>query len=209
MDFIYEEENVIPDYLCKKLIEIYEQNEEHHTEGMISHQGRPQVVKSLKDNKELYLDGYLHKSEIELLHDLCMNTIGNYVEYLKINSIDKCNSLSTSVITKTLSQTNTLSYPQIQKNVVGSFFDWHVDFSPLVGQCIHCIMYLNDIGCVGGETEFSTGRVIKPKMGKMLIFPTTFFHVHRGRPILKGEKYIASVFFNIKQPEDKFPIITT
>lgn len=70
-------------------------------------------------------------------------------------------------------------------------------------------MYLNDIEYVGGETEFSTGRVIKPKKGKMLVFPTTFFHVHRGRPILEGEKYIASVFFNIKQPEDKFPIITS
>ena len=45
MDFIYEEENVVPDYLCKKFIEIYEQNEKHHIEGMISHQGRPQVRK--------------------------------------------------------------------------------------------------------------------------------------------------------------------
>lgn len=51
-------------------------------------------------------------------------------------------------------------------------------------------VYLNDVD-EGGETEFlyQTQRV-KPKKGRIVIWPAGFPFVHRGNPPLKGEKYI-------------------
>jgi hypothetical protein len=52
------------------------------------------------------------------------------------------------------------------------------------------ILYLNTVK-EGGETEFlyQTKR-IKPQQGRLVMFPTSYTHVHRGNPPLKGDKYI-------------------
>lgn len=52
------------------------------------------------------------------------------------------------------------------------------------------ILYLNDVE-EGGETEFLyLSRRIKPKAGRLVIFPAGYVHTHRGNPPLTGEKYI-------------------
>jgi|TARA_R110000803_G_scaffold196329_2_gene259623 hypothetical protein len=51
-------------------------------------------------------------------------------------------------------------------------------------------IYLNDVD-EGGETEFlHFSKRIKPKTGRIVIWPAGFPYVHRGNPPLKGEKYI-------------------
>jgi len=48
----------------------------------------------------------------------------------------------------------------------------------------------------GGETEFlHQSRRIKPVVGKTLIWPGHFTHLHRGNPPLKGEKYYITGWF--------------
>ena len=52
-------------------------------------------------------------------------------------------------------------------------------------------MYFNDIND-SGETEFLYQKKrIKPKAGRVLIFPGSFTHLHRGNPPYKP-KYIAT-----------------
>ena len=52
------------------------------------------------------------------------------------------------------------------------------------------MMYLNDIE-EGGETEFLKQKVrIKPKMGRVVIFPANYTHIHRGNPPFNKDKYI-------------------
>jgi len=52
------------------------------------------------------------------------------------------------------------------------------------------ILYLNDVAD-GGETEFLYyPRRIKPKTGKLVLFPGGYTHTHRGNPPLLGTKYI-------------------
>lgn len=52
------------------------------------------------------------------------------------------------------------------------------------------ILYLNDVD-EGGETEFLyLGKRIKPKKGRLVIFPSGYTHTHRGNPPLSGEKNI-------------------
>ena len=48
----------------------------------------------------------------------------------------------------------------------------------------------------GGETEFlNQSRRIEPIVGKTLIWPAYFTHLHRGNPPLKGEKYYITGWF--------------
>jgi len=52
------------------------------------------------------------------------------------------------------------------------------------------MLYLNTVS-EGGETEFLyLHRRIKPLQGRLLIFPASFTHTHRGNPPLSGDKYI-------------------
>ena len=51
-------------------------------------------------------------------------------------------------------------------------------------------IYLNDVED-GGETEFlHFSKRVKPKKGRIVIWPSGFPYVHRGNPPLAGEKYI-------------------
>ena len=50
--------------------------------------------------------------------------------------------------------------------------------------------YLNDVE-EGGETEFLyQNKRVSPKKGRMVIWPASFTHTHRGNPPLSGSKYI-------------------
>lgn len=52
------------------------------------------------------------------------------------------------------------------------------------------IVYLNNIED-GGETEFLyLSKRVKPKAGRVVIWPAGFTHTHRGNPPLKDTKYI-------------------
>ena len=51
-------------------------------------------------------------------------------------------------------------------------------------------IYLNDVE-EGGETEFlHFSKRVKPKTGRIVIWPSSFPYLHRGNPPLSGEKYI-------------------
>ena len=51
-------------------------------------------------------------------------------------------------------------------------------------------IYLNDVE-EGGETEFlHFSKRVKPKTGRIVIWPAAFPYLHRGNPPLSGKKYI-------------------
>ena len=59
-------------------------------------------------------------------------------------------------------------------------------------------IYLNDVK-EGGETEFlHFSKRIKPKTGRIVIWPAAFPYVHRGNPPLSGEKYILTSWMNLR-----------
>ena len=74
----------------------------------------------------------------------------------------------------------------------GDGYDWHNDFvsSKRAGiRYITWIYYLNTVE--EGWTEFINGTRIEPKQGRLLMFPATWTHIHRGYPP-KQTKYIAT-----------------
>ena len=59
-------------------------------------------------------------------------------------------------------------------------------------------IYLNDVK-EGGETEFLHQSVrVKPKAGRIVIWPAAFPYVHRGNPPLSGEKYILTSWMMLR-----------
>jgi hypothetical protein len=80
-------------------------------------------------------------------------------------------------------------------------FGWHAD----VGDSRSCkralafFTYLNDVE-EGGETVFSNilddgdGLVIKPKQGRMVVFPPMWMFPHKGMKPKSGPKYIVSQY---------------
>tara|TARA_R110000850_G_scaffold144944_1_gene267018 strand:- start:42 stop:626 length:585 start_codon:yes stop_codon:yes gene_type:complete len=84
----------------------------------------------------------------------------------------------------------------IQRTDKGGYFHWHSDYNK--SRMLAVIVYLNDINEEnGGSTEFNSCRKVQPETGKVLMFPTTDLHIHRGNTILNGHpKYIISSFIN-------------
>ena len=59
-------------------------------------------------------------------------------------------------------------------------------------------IYLNDVE-EGGETEFlHFSKRVKPKTGRIVIWPASFPYLHRGNPPLSGEKYILTSWMMLR-----------
>lgn len=78
---------------------------------------------------------------------------------------------------------------QIQKTSPGEFYKWHHD--SIDGRIATYIWYLNDVEH-DGYTEFNCGIKVKPKAGKIVLFPATWHYIHRGYPPKKETKYICT-----------------
>ena len=73
---------------------------------------------------------------------------------------------------------------------------FHSDVSNQVNsiRVLVCALYLNTVE-EGGETEFLYQKQrIAPFQGTLTLFPTTWTHLHRGNPPLKGSKYIMNTW---------------
>jgi|TARA_R110000803_G_scaffold81139_1_gene147065 hypothetical protein len=59
-------------------------------------------------------------------------------------------------------------------------------------------IYLNDVE-EGGETEFlHFSKRVKPKTGRIVIWPSAFPYLHRGNPPLSGKKYILTSWMMLR-----------
>lgn len=78
---------------------------------------------------------------------------------------------------------------------------WHCDGGqePLGAhpRVLAAIVYLSQPE-EGGETLFlNQGRAVKPKCGRVLIFPSAFPYIHAGKPVTKGRKYAATLMITL------------
>ena len=81
---------------------------------------------------------------------------------------------------------------KIQKTEPGQgYHAWHYEATPSAPyRKLATMIYLND-NFEGGETEFLyQSKRVEPKMGRLVICPTSFTHTHRGNPPLTGDKYM-------------------
>lgn len=87
---------------------------------------------------------------------------------------------------------------KVQKTLPGQGYHiWHIEHGRgEEDRVLTYLIYLNEVE-EGGETELlHQSARIKPKTGRILIFPAGFPYVHRGNPPLKGNKYILTSWIN-------------
>jgi len=98
---------------------------------------------------------------------------------------------------------NSLTNPaiKIQKTEPSEGYHvWHTEIEAGFPQSYHrhvaWTVYLNDIE-EGGETEFLHQKFrVKPKTGRLAMWPAGFTHVHRGNPPLTETKFILTGWIN-------------
>ncbi len=75
-------------------------------------------------------------------------------------------------------------------------FQLHFDaIGPVANRYLVFLWYLNDV-IDGGETEFpALGISVKPKTGRLVMFPPYWMFQHQGKAPLSGDKYILSSYF--------------
>lgn len=166
-EFIYEKEFSLPNDLCDKIIDFYENNNDIDLKSLqISFSEKNDNINDLKEQiiKELY------------------ENIFNYNHFLKnTNCGFDFNKLS-------------IEFFKIQKyniNKDKSIYnnDLHYNLCNNKKNILNFILYLNDVD-EGGETEFFGNYKIKPKKGKLLIFPSEWFFPHTEKIPLSNDKYI-------------------
>ena len=85
----------------------------------------------------------------------------------------------------------------IQRTDPGEFYHWHIDGGSheFSDRQLVAVWYLNDVDGPGGETEFQYQEIsVKPEAGKLLLFPPFWTHLHRGKTLERGVKYIATTW---------------
>jgi hypothetical protein len=83
--------------------------------------------------------------------------------------------------------------------VGGGFHEWHfeTDTHEVSSRIITWMIFLNDVE-EGGETEFLYyPKRVKPKAGRLVIWPAGFTHAHRGNPPISNTKYILTGWLNL------------
>ena len=82
---------------------------------------------------------------------------------------------------------------KVQKTVPGGGYHvWHCENDSIQNSRRIAVynLYLNDV-VKGGETEFLyQSERVEAKEGRLVIFPSSYTHTHRGNPPLRGNKYI-------------------
>lgn len=84
------------------------------------------------------------------------------------------------------------------------YHNWHFEKMAVpntLTRHLTTMVYLNDVED-GGETEFLyQSRRVKPRKGRVVIFPVQWTHTHRGNPPLSGDKIIATTWLHLNASE--------
>ena len=193
MSFIYEELNTLPIILCDHIIKEYE-NDDTKELGRVGVDRI--VVTALKKSLDLQFKIGSKWDAIHLtLREIVLKSLQKYYKHLNDNVLHSIGGMG-NILDPILGNQTIMTGMQIQKYEVGDYFKWHIDGSKNTPQRILAfIIYLNTMedGC-GGETEFIDGTIIRPEIGKLIFFPTTWTNIHRSVEIKSCSKYIITGF---------------
>lgn len=216
--FIQVFEGVFDQKFCDKIIELFEsENPSFKTMGKVGYAATGADMKSEDDMRREVskvkssidmvipfpehpqLDSYTHKDDWLEIFDAFTQAAGNcmmeYNDRIQDLSLDKyCEHRKEHVIAQ-LNSPRQISVPQIQKYTEGGYFSWHADYIPGKDRIMGMIFYLNDVDeDADGTTEFLNDVHVRPKAGKIVMFPADWRTLHRGNVLKHGSKYVVSMF---------------
>ena len=178
--FIYTLPNALDADFCHEVIERFESAADLHREGVMGPGGA--VDESIKRSTDLRITGLAQWRDVDerLLQSLQhgLSLLSGLHPFFSSNAFKD------------------MGY-QLQRSVPGVFYRWHVDSGPgpLSQRQLVAIWYLNSVAEPGGATEFFHQKVrVQPEVGKLLLFPPFWTHLHQGDTVATGHKYIATTW---------------
>ncbi|MEO8753160.1 MAG: 2OG-Fe(II) oxygenase [Casimicrobiaceae bacterium] len=178
--FIYEAERALEPDVCREMIRRFEINPDQQYPGRIGQAGLH--AESIKKSTDLRVSGREDWRDIDGI--LSRSLLARFGEFVREFPFFAANAFKD------------IGY-NLQRTLPGDHYHWHVDGGPgaFSERQLVAIWYLNDVAGPGGETEFPLQQtVIRPREGKLLLFPPFWTHVHRGTVLEHGVKYIATTW---------------
>jgi hypothetical protein len=191
-DFIGEYENVVPQAYCDMMIEYFNKMKDINSYLVQDRQYSPDKLAPTDiEDKTIFLmspESFLLDKNMDVLNPFVQSFYRVYnEEYMKRYGV-----LSTAA-------KHGIYSLRFQKTQPGQgYHAWHFENSAqaVSTRFITFMLYLNDVD-EGGETEFLyLHKRVKPKAGKLLIWPGSYTHTHRGNPPLTGDKYAITGWLN-------------
>ena len=182
-DLIFENNNALDKELCSEIIARFERDDRKI----------PGVTTSGEVNLDLKKSTDLNISILDEWKDIdriiCESLFNNFQSYAD-KVIDGV---------RLWSQEAKDNGYNVKRYEPGDYFNWHVDCQASEGwvRTIAYIWYLNDVE--EGETEFKSGRKIRPETGKLLMFPACWTYPHRGISPKNGNKYVITSFISTNE----------
>ena len=189
-NFIGVYDNYITEQECNKAIELYEdQNKFNNTINRIGFEGAPILQKqdeqffAAPNNLDIWWEDM---KSIIVNFDLAWQHYNKNVGAADSYGVD--NFVYTGL--------------KIQKTLpTEGYHLWHIEHNKGFDnepRAFVFSIYLNDVE-EGGETEFlHFSKRVKPKTGRIVIWPAAFPYVHRGNPPLSGKKYLLTSWMMLR-----------
>jgi len=184
MEFIYECDDIFPVDFCNHVIKKFEKSN-------LKLKGTTDLGRDTKQSTDLRIyDEPEWVDEEKYFHDMIRKAMKKYETFLLKMNVD----IEVKEEFSRCLMDSHIHPPQIQRTEPGQYYHWHEDQgAPPCWKRFTYIIYLNDVeNKSGGTTEFSCGKIIQPKAGKIIFFPSTWTYFHRGKTLEKGVKYIAT-----------------
>ena len=186
MEFIYECDDVFPVDFCNRVIDKFEKSNLKIT-GRV---GGGEIDPTKQSTDLRIYDEPEWVEEEKYFQVMIRKAVKKYETFLlKMDVDDEVKKHMSDLLMNTY-----IHPPQIQRTEPGQYYHWHEDEGyPPNWYAFTYLIYLNDVEKdSGGTTEFSCGKIIQPKAGKIVFFPCTWTYFHRGKTLEKGVKYIAT-----------------
>ena len=191
MEYIYEIKNSIPDTLCKDIITMYELENIRYPGVTLS--GVNQNIKKTTDMVIPKNDLKWCKIE-KILYDELKKSLIQYNTFISNKLFNMNNNFDNNIdsIHFETQKLHTESFMIQKYDMQDGKYIYHNDFLAERDKyrVITFLWYLNDVN-IGGETEFWGGKFyVKPEIGKLILFPSSWTYPHRGKMPISSDKYI-------------------
>jgi hypothetical protein len=198
---IYIHPTRVPSEICKAIIESFEYAKTIKPSGF-HESGRVFQPLQRKDTA-IFIDSIEKPIEFDTLEGLGFALSSDFSGSFPqtVNEHIQEALLSYGEIFESVKTMNIRSISQkLQKTSVGGGYHvWHHEQANIdtAIRVLTWTIYLNDVK-EGGETEFLyQGMRVPAEEGKIVLFPASFTHTHRGNPPLSNEKYLVTGWFNL------------
>ncbi len=178
--FIYQYRHALDPVICQEMIRRFEASPDQQVQGRMGPDAG--IHDSIKRSTDLRVSGREDWKDIDeaLRHSLTrgLSAVASLHPFFGVNRF------------------HDVGY-NLQRTAAGEFYHWHVDGGPgeFARRQLVAIWYLNDCPGPGGETEFYFQDVsVRPEEGVLILFPPFWTHLHRGRTLESGNKYIATTW---------------